>query len=63
MNRRVYAAFALGDCEQRLVLQPAFVFPLTDDKGDELFIYVGDRWNYYGPGCVSLTHVAQQTDS
>lgn len=35
-------------------LQPAFVFPLTFEDGGTLFIYMGDRWNYYGPGCVSL---------
>lgn len=34
-------------------MQPAYVFPLTSSEGDTLFIYVGDRWNFYGPGSVS----------
>ena len=35
------------------VLQPAYVFPLELESGNTLFIYMGDRWNFYGPGSVS----------
>ena len=32
--------------------QSTFVFPLVLDDGTTMFIYMGDRWNFYGPGSV-----------
>ncbi len=33
--------------------QSTFVFSLTFEDGTVMFIYMGDRWNFYGPGSVS----------
>ena len=32
--------------------QSTFVFPLVLEDGTRMFIYMGDRWNFYGPGSV-----------
>ena len=32
--------------------QSTFVLPLELEDGSVLFIYMGDRWNFYGPGKV-----------
>ena len=32
--------------------QSGFVFPLTFADGTVLYIYMGDRWNFAGPGSV-----------
>lgn len=32
--------------------QAAAVFPYAYKDGTELFVYMGDRWNAYGPGSV-----------
>ena len=32
--------------------QSSFVFPLEFADGTVLYIYMGDRWNFYGPGSV-----------
>lgn len=32
--------------------QSTFVFQLQFDDGTTLYIYMGDRWNFYGPGSV-----------
>lgn len=34
--------------------QSSFVFPLEFADGTILYIYMGDRWNFYGPGKVRL---------
>ena len=33
--------------------QSTFVFSLTFEDGTVMYIYMGDRWNFYGPGKVS----------
>ena len=41
--------------------QSTFVFSLTFEDGTVMYIYMGDRWNFYGPGSVShpsFAHVA-----
>ena len=39
--------------------QSTFVFSLQFDDGTTMYIYMGDRWNFYGPGSVShsLVHL------
>ena len=32
--------------------QSTFMFKLALDDGTTMFIYMGDRWNFYGPGSV-----------
>ena len=34
--------------------QSTHVLPLTLDDGSTLFVYMGDRWNFKGPGSVRL---------
>ena len=34
--------------------QSASVFSLQLQDGSSMFVYMGDRWNFYGPGSVSL---------
>ncbi len=34
--------------------QSSSVFQLQLQDGSSMFIYMGDRWNFYGPGSVSL---------
>ena len=34
--------------------QSTFVFDLTFEDGTVMYIYMGDRWNFYGPGSVRL---------
>lgn len=34
--------------------QSTFVFDLTFEDGTVIYIYMGDRWNFYGPGSVRL---------
>ena len=34
--------------------QSAFIFTLQLEDGTSMFIYMGDRWNFDGPGSVSL---------
>lgn len=33
--------------------QSTFVFSLDFEDGTTMYIYMGDRWNFYGPGSVS----------
>ena len=35
--------------------QPSFIFPLQLSDGTTLHIYMGDRWNFDGPGSVSIS--------
>ena len=35
--------------------QSSFVFTLQLEDGSSMFIYMGDRWNFDGPGSVSHT--------
>ena len=35
--------------------QSSSVFTLRLDDGTTMFIYMGDRWNFYGPGSVRLS--------
>ena len=34
--------------------QSSFVFDLILEDGTVMYIYMGDRWNFYGPGSVRL---------
>ncbi len=36
--------------------QSSFVFPLEFADGTVLYIYMGDRWNFLGPGSVRWPH-------
>lgn len=40
--------------------QAAAVFPFYYEDGEVLFIYMGDRWNAYGPGSVSGTDLPSE---
>ena len=37
--------------------QSSSVFQLQLQDGSSMFIYMGDRWNFYGPGSVSFASV------
>jgi hypothetical protein len=37
--------------------QPSFIFPLNLSDGTVLYIYMGDRWNFAGPGSVRNPHI------